>query len=322
METYRSLSQLPQPTPTVLTIGNFDGLHRGHLQVIDHLVESAHKRNLPAVVITFHPHPKRILNRGKSAQDLIITLDRKLELLEAAGVDRCFVVPFDEQLSAVPAHKFLETVIVKHFRPTLIVVGYDHHFGHRREGDLEFLRQRASKFQFTVEAIEEVNYGAIAVSSTRIRELLKAGDLVQASELLDRVYEMPVRIIEGDGRGTKINFPTANFIPLNANQLIPGNGVYIVRTQIERNIYYGMCNIGYRPTFAGENLSMEVHFFDWSGGEMYEMSLIIKFYHRIRDEQKFDSVVELQAQLKRDREYSLEWISNNRGKEIVNASFK
>ncbi|MFC1480665.1 bifunctional riboflavin kinase/FAD synthetase [Candidatus Neomarinimicrobiota bacterium] len=322
METYRRLSELPEHAATVLTIGNFDGLHKGHLQVIEQLVDNARERNLPAVVITFHPHPRRILNKGKAAQDLIVTLDKKLELLESAGVDRCLVVPFDEQFSAVTAQEFLESVIIKRFHPELIVVGFDHHFGHRREGDLEFLQSMASKFQFTVEVVEEVNSGALAINSTRIRELLKAGDLVPARELLGWTYEIPVRIIEGSGRGRKINFPTANFIPDNPSQLIPGNGVYIVSTQVENKNYFGMCNIGYRPTFEGTSLGLEAHFFDWSGGEMYDMSLIIKFYHRIRDEQKFNSVVELQTQLRSDKEFSLKWISNNREKEIVNASIK
>ena len=184
METYRSLKQLPAPVATVLTIGNFDGLHKGHLQVIEQLVKHARERNVPAAVITFHPHPGRILNRGKYAQDLIVTLEKKLALLAAAGVDRCLVVPFDMKLSAVTAQEFLESVIIKYFNPELIVIGYDHHFGHRREGDRAFLQNRAHKFQFTVEAIEEVNCGAIAISSTRMRELLKACDLVQSREVM------------------------------------------------------------------------------------------------------------------------------------------
>ena len=320
MDTYCRLEDLPPLSASVLTIGTFDGFHRGHLAVIGRLRERARERNVPAVVLTFDPHPQHILaSPGTPKKELIITLDRKLSLLEKAGVDLTMLLKFDHDFSRLPADHFLEDIVVEYFHPSDIVIGYDHHFGHERKGDARFLQEHAAHFEFDVDVVEVVTSSGSSLSSSDIRQLLRAGRCEEAEQLLGRPYEIPGRITPGVGRGQQLDYPTANLTPDEPDQLIPKGGVYIVSAEIHQQTTFGMCNICFRPTFNGKVMIIEAHFFDPPARKLYDLPLAFRFHHRIRDEHKFDSSEELRAQLEHDKQTSLEWIAIYQGGKQIHA---
>ncbi len=314
METYRRLTELPEISASALTIGNFDGLHRGHQAVIDRLVNFARSRDIPSAVLTFDPHPGNVLTLpGRPIKQMIITMERKLELLDRCGVDLALVMLFDLEFSQVSAADFLSRVIVAHFKPRRIIVGYDHHFGNRRQGDAGFLDSNSGKYGYKVEVIAGVTAGNRAVSSTAIRELLLAGKCVEAEQLLGWTYEITGRVVRGEGRGAEIGFPTANLLPDESGQLVPRDGVYVVSVRIDQDTVFGMGNIGIRPTFNGEERSIEAHLFSPPVTELYDRRIAIRFHHRLRDEKRFQDVRELKKQLQQDQMDSLNWIAEYQG---------
>lgn len=320
MDTYYHLSDLPPVPESVLTVGTFDGLHKGHLAVIDHLVERARNRAVPAVVLTFDPHPQHILAPpGTPKLELIATLGKKLALLERAGVDLTLVLKFDLEFSCVTADEFLEKIVVERFHPSHIIVGYDHHFGNKRQGDARFLREHAHAYGYEVDVVEAVDASGLTISSAYIRRLLHEGRCEEAEQLLGWPYEIPGKIAPGTGRGRELNYPTANLTPDEPAQLIPKAGVYIISADIHRQAIFGMCNVGFRPTFDGKALNIEAHFFDLPEKNLYDRSLAFRFHRRLRDEHKFSSAVELRAQLDHDKQTTLEWITEYQGGEPVHA---
>ncbi len=320
MDTYHRLDDLPSIADSVLTVGTFDGLHQGHLAVIGSLVERSRDRAVPAAVITFNPHPQHILALpGTPRLELIATLDRKLTLLEKAGVDLTLVLRFDMEFSRITAGEFLEKIIVERFHPSHIIVGYDHHFGNQRQGDARFLREHARANGYEVDVVQAVDVSGVAVSSANIRRLLREGRCAEAEQLLSWPYEIPGKITPGTGRGRELDYPTANLTPDEPTQLIPKAGVYIISADFHGQTIFGMCSVGCRPTFNGKTLSIEAHFFDLPDNNLYDRSLAFRFHHRLRDEQKFSNAAELRIQLERDRHTSLEWINQHQGGKPVHA---
>lgn len=320
MDTYYSLSDMPPMADSALSIGTFDGLHRGHLAVIGRLTEWAEKESIPAAVITFDPHPQHILTPpGIPLKELIITTGKKMALLERAGVDLALVLKFDHELSRISAEDFLRGIVIEYFHPSHIVVGYDHHFGYQQRGDNRFLREHTHIYGFKVDVVEAVNISGKTVSSENIRWLIHEGRCEEAEELLGWPYEIPGKITRGVRRGRGMDFPTANLTPDEPMQLIPREGVYIVSADINENLHFGMCNVGYRPTFNGKDLTIETHFFNLREMNLYGQSLILRFHHRIRDEQKYGSKEELRVQLERDRQTSMEWIKQYYGGNHIHA---
>ena len=321
MEIYRQLSEIVPLKDSILTVGTFDGLHLGHEAVIGKTCQLARDRGVPSVVVTFDPHPRTVLGAdNESRPKLILGLDEKLQRLEELGVDTTLVIEFTRQFSQISASDFLQDIVVPSFKPSTIVVGYDNRFGHNREGDANFLRNTSEQFQFAVLEVTEVNSLAQeAVSSSRIRNLLHSGKCEAAQSILGRPYGFRTTVVAGDGRGKKIGFPTANLKPVEPDQLLPKGGVYIASAKLAGQQYFGMANIGSRPTFGGGDLVTEVHLFSNDLADFYGQTLEVAFLHHLRDEQKFENVEALISRLEEDREASLKWINEHQEGNIVHA---
>ncbi|MCH7573669.1 MAG: riboflavin biosynthesis protein RibF [Candidatus Marinimicrobia bacterium] len=321
MDTYRQLSEVAPLKGSILTIGTFDGLHLGHQEVIGKTCRLARDKNVPAVVITFDPHPRRVLAPDDdSPVQLILSLADKLEQLGELGVDVTLVVEFNRQISLLSAQNFLEDYVIAPFHPSTIVVGHDNRFGHNREGDAHFLQKLGPEFHYSVVEVTEVSSPAEEViSSSRIRRLISAGQCEEVGAALGRPYAVKATVVKGDGRGREIGFPTANLTPVEPDQLLPQGGVFVAWAELDGDVHYGMVNIGSRPTFGGGNIVMEIHLFTSGLKDLYGRTLKVAFLHRLRDEKKFESVNALVDQLGQDRKKSLEWINENHEGEIVHA---
>ena len=301
MDICRSLKEVKPSYESVVTIGTFDGLHRGHQEVIKHVVSTASAHNSNSVVVTFEPHPRHVLDQN-STFPLLIGIEDKLRLIGNLGVDKTLVIPFDISFSKMTASAFLNQIIVVNFQPKRIVVGYDHHFGQNREGSPEFLLQYGKDNHIEVKIIKPIPDQDVIISSTHIRKLISDGFVRRASFELGWVFGFRAVVVPGSGRGKGLKFPTANFLPVENNQLLPRKGVYFARGRINGKSLYGMCNLGVRPTFNETDFVMEVHFFEKSIGDLYEKEITIEFLERIRDEKKFMDSSELKIQLATDQQ--------------------
>lgn len=313
MDTYRSLADVPVYDDSILTVGTFDGVHKGHLAVIQRLVERARENHVPSVVLTFTPHPQHVLAKpGTPRKEVIVNIDKKIELMDTAGVDIAVVFTFDKDFGRVTAPEFLQEVIVDRFHPSIIVVGYDHHFGYERQGNAAFLREKAPEYGYIVEEIEEVNSSDAAISSSRIRQLLKDGQCEAVAQLLGRPFEIRGRIIRGAQRGKQLTYPTANLEPTEQDQLIPKHGVYVISASIADQEYFGVCNVGFRPTFGAKSFAIEAHLFDLPADDLYDRSIALKFHHWVREEKKFQDATELRMQIDKDIETAKKWIDETK----------
>ena len=289
---------------SVVTIGTFDGLHRGHQEIIKTLTTIAETKGSRAAVITFEPHPRHILDK-KNKLSLLMSLDKKEALLEELGVDVLLVIPFTEEFSRITAEAFMDDVIMKHFHPAEIVIGYDHHFGHKRQGSPKFLQDYAGKRGIKLDIINPVADDKVFISSTHIRDLIGNGFVRRASFELGWVYGFRTKVVHGSGRGKGLEFPTANVVPLENDQLMPKPGVYLTRGRLNGDFIVGMCNFGTRPTFNETELVMEINFFISNMDDIYNREIYIEFLERIRDEKKFDNPDQLVTQLRQDKKYCL-----------------
>lgn len=309
MEIYRNIAELPGNTGSFLTIGSFDGLHRGHQEIIKKTVSYAQAQEQQSVVITFDPHPRHVLGNTGDPLPLIMGIEQKIAILEQLQVDQLLIIPFTGEFSQMTAADFLDEVVIKYFAPQKVIIGYDHHFGHRREGSPEFSQGFLEPRGIDVEIIAPFRDENLIISSTHIRELIMQGFVRRASFELGWVYGFEAQVVSGAGRGRELNYPTANFIPLVKNQLLPGPGVYLTRGRLNSKNIYGMCNLGTRPTFGEDIFVMEVHFFGESDHDLYGTQITIEFLERIRDEHKFSSPAALIKQLNEDKKSCLLLIS-------------
>ena len=305
MKVFNQINDVRDCAGSVVTIGTFDGLHRGHQEIIKTLTTIAATKGSPAAVITFEPHPRHILDK-KNKLSLLMSLDKKEALLEELGVDVLLVIPFTEEFSRITAEAFMDDVIMKHFHPTDIVIGYDHHFGHKRQGSPKFLQDYAGKRGIKLDIINPVTDDKVFISSTHIRDLIVNGFVRRASFELGWVYGFRTKVVHGSGRGKGLEFPTANVVPLENDQLMPKPGVYLTRGRLNGDFIVGMCNFGTRPTFNETELIMEINFFISNMDDIYNRELYIEFLERIRDEKKFDNPEQLVTQLRQDKKYCLE----------------
>ncbi len=308
MEIYRSLEEVSGSQHCYLTIGSFDGLHRGHQELIKKVVSYAQARGSQSVVVTFDPHPRHVLN-SKEQLPLLMSISKKLELLAQLEVDTVLIIPFTLEFSRITAGDFLDRCILEKFNPQRVVIGYDHHFGYQREGSPEFTRKYLEPAGIEVEIVESFKDEDVVISSTHIRELIQSGNLRRSSFELGWVYGFQSTIVRGAGRGHKLQFPTANFLPVEKNQLLPKNGVYLTRGRLDSKNIYGMCNLGLRPTFDDDGFVMEVHLFDEIEEELYGHQMMIEFLERLRDERKFASSQDLIKQLEQDRQHCFELLT-------------
>ncbi|HJM46955.1 MAG: bifunctional riboflavin kinase/FAD synthetase [Candidatus Marinimicrobia bacterium] len=305
MERYFSVDQISAYHKSVLTIGSFDGLHRGHQEIVNRTINVAKGKQVPSIVVTFNPHPRHILNIEETKVPIIMSLDNKLNMLENLGVDGTLIIPFTSEFSKLSASEFLESIIEKQFHPEELVIGYDHHFGYNRTGSPEYLKEYIDKSDINLTLVEAVSDEGSIISSTRVREKIKDGYIRRANFELGWIYGFDARVVSGSGRGHTLSYPTANFIPLASDQLLPKTGVYLTRGRVVGKQLFGMCNLGYRPTFDEGKYVMEVHFFDFHDVDLYSQNIRIEFLERIRDEIKFKTKGALISQLGLDNKYCL-----------------
>ena len=298
MNVITDLNELEKPLINpVLTIGNFDGVHRGHLALFDKVKKLARDIQGQSVVMTFEPHPIKVVKPG-NGPPLITPVEQKLKLISSAGIDVIVCLPFNKEFASISASDFVVELLVKKIGVKEIVVGYDYSFGSDRLGNIDLLKHMGDDLGFKVHVVEPIHLDDILVSSTSIRNLIREGKLPEAKMLLGRDYQITGIVKTGMGRGGKIlGFPTANLTPVD--ELIPKKGVYAVKAYIHDNEHNGVCNIGVNPTFGGTSLSIETHILDFSGDIVGE-KFTIKFISRLRDEVTFKSKDDLASQIEKD----------------------
>ena len=289
-----------------MTIGTFDGVHIGHQKIIKQLVEIAKGENSNAVVLTFFPHPRMVLQKDTSIK-LINTIDEKSQLLENFGIDHLVIQKFTKDFSRLGAIEFVRDVLVNKLHVKHIIIGYDHRFGRNRTANVDNLREYGEVYNFKITEISAQEIDEVAVSSTKIRKALNDGDMEVANAFLGYNFMLTGTVIKGRNLGKKIGFPTANINIEESYKLIPKNGSYVVKSFIDNKTIYGMMNIGINPTVNGEKQSIEVHFFDFQK-DIYNKKIRIELIKRLRDEQKFNSIDALKMQLHRDKETSLNYL--------------
>jgi riboflavin kinase/FMN adenylyltransferase len=291
---------------TVVTLGIFDGVHRGHRALIDYLVSVAQKKNCESVVITFSPHPRIVLEPENANLSFLTTMEEKTALLDKAGIDHLVVIQFNREFSSIPACDFIRDILFKKIGTRHLIIGYNHHFGRRGEGDINTIRQCSEDLGFIVEQVQGFRTEDGAVSSSLIREALLKGELDDANRWLGYCYSVSGTVIEGKKIGRTIGFPTANILPDSGNKLIPCNGVYAVEVIVDKKIYPGMLNIGSNPT-VNDNISfrsIEVNILGFDE-DIYGKRITVVFRYRLRDEKKFNGLEQLTEQMETDKQNTL-----------------
>lgn len=286
--------------PVVATMGTFDGVHLGHKTILNRLKDSAAAIGGESVVVTFHPHPRLVLAPKGAPVLLLQTLEERISSMSAFGIDKLLVIPFTPEFSRWNSDMFIQKILIEVLQVRHLIIGYDHQFGHDRQGGLPQLQEAGKTAGFTVEEIPARLIEDNAISSTRIRKALEAGDLATAASGLGYNYSLTGKVVHGDHRGRLIGFPTANLEPLSEFKLIPANGVYAVEAEFINQPFFGMMNIGVKPTFGVHKRTIEVHLFNFNLN-LYDEQLTVHFRHRIRDEHKFGSVDELTRRLELDK---------------------
>ena len=309
MKEHRGAHDFQSDQHTVVTIGTFDGVHIGHQKIIERLVNAARANNLESAILTFFPHPRMVLQKDSDIK-LINTIEERKEILKASGVDHLIIHPFTQQFSRLSAQEFVRDLLVHKLKAKKIIIGYDHRFGRNRTADISDLREFGEIYDFEVEEISQQEIEAVTVSSTKIRKALQEGKVERANRFLSYPFALSGKIVKGKGLGKDFEFPTANLHIAESYKLIPRNGVYVVRSEIEGKRYFGMMSIGTNPTVGGTEQTIETFFFDFEG-DLYGKTLKIEMLTRIRDEKKFDSIDGLKIALKQDQAFSMQYIKDN-----------
>ena len=301
MKVINGIDNYSSKKKSIITIGTFDGIHVGHEKVIRTLVKESLSKNLLANILTFFPHPRMVLNKDSEIK-LIDTLKEKEKKLKNLGVNTLIIHPFTKEFSRMSSIEFTRDILIKKLNVYKIILGYDHRFGKNRESSVEDLIQLGIAYNFKVEVIDAKKINSINISSTKIRKAIQTGDIDKANLYLGKYFEINGKVVKGKGIGKKIGFPTANIIIKENYKLIPNKGVYLIKAKIKNRLYYGMMNIGNRPTLNGKNETLEVNIFNFNEN-IYGKSLSIFFLNKIRNEIKFDSIEKLSNQLQKDKDY-------------------
>jgi riboflavin kinase / FMN adenylyltransferase len=286
------------PKRTVVTIGNFDGVHLGHQKILSGVVERARANDLESAVLTFYPHPASVL-RPDAAPTLIMTLEQRLSAFDAMGVNAALVLEFDSELAKISAEDFAKTFLVDTLRAKAILVGENFRFGNRQGGDVKLLQEIGKRSDFEVEIVPPVIQGSVIVSSTAVREALREGRVVEVEPLLGRPFSLKGEIRPGTGKGRELVVPTLNLV--TEQETLPKIGVYATATVVGPKIYWSVTNVGVRPTFNGQRLAIESHLFDFAE-QLTSGKMEVIFLKRLRDEQKFSSPEALREQVLKDIE--------------------
>ena len=288
-------------------MGTFDGVHIGHKKILEKIIQKTENQNYESLVLTFFPHPRMVLQEHSDIK-LLNTIDEKIDLLEQIGIENLVIHPFDEAFSRLTAEDFVKTVLVDRFHIHKIIIGYDHRFGRNRTANIDDLIAFGEQYDFEVEQISVQEINDISVSSTKIRKALLEGNMALANKYLGYDYFLTGVVIKGKQLGRTINFPTANLKIDENYKLIPQNGVYIVKSTINKKTVFGMMNIGFNPTVDGETQSIEIHYFDFDQ-DLYHQKIRVSILQRIRSEQKFESVTLLKEQLEKDKKTAIDYLN-------------
>ena len=303
MQVYYSIDEFPGARNVVLTTGTFDGVHFGHRSILQRLARIANETDGESVLLTFNPHPRLVLQPEADIK-LLSTLEEKIDLLRETDLDHLIIHPFTREFSKISSLDFIRKLLVEKIGAKRLVIGYDHHFGHNREGSFAHLKADGSKYGFTVEEIPAQELNEVAVSSTKVRQALAEANVELAAEWLGYNYGLQGKVVKGQQIGHTLGFPTANIVVDDLNKRIPGEGVFAVTVQRmhmpEKPSMHGMCNIGVKPTLGQGFQTIEVHIFDFDES-IYGERLDVRFVKKLRLEQKFASLDELKDQLQRDR---------------------
>mgnify|MGYP006199237247 CR=1 FL=1 len=307
MKTFQSIYDFQPKNKTVLTLGTFDGVHIGHKKIIEKLIQNSSWCECESLVLTFFPHPRMVLQDNTEIK-LLNTIDERTELLQKSGLDNLIIHPFDQAFSRLTAEEFVSSILVDQFNVKRIIIGYDHRFGKNRTANIDDLISFGTQYGFEVEQISAQEIDEISISSTKIRTALEEGDIQLANEYLGYRYFLSGTVVKGKQLGRTIGFPTANISLEEDYKLVPQNGVYVVRAEIDGKTIYGMMNIGFNPTVQGKKKTIEVHLFDFDS-DIYNCKIQVSILQRIRSEKKFESVEVLKEQLKKDKTFSLDYLN-------------
>jgi riboflavin kinase/FMN adenylyltransferase len=324
MQVHRDIDNLPVFNNAVVTIGTFDGVHVGHRQIINKLKVEAIKINGESVIITFHPHPRKVISSTILGVRLINTLEEKIEVLSGLGIDHLVIVPFTDAFANQPAEEYIRNFLYEKFHPDTIIIGYDHRFGRERLGDYKLLEKMAPQFGFKIKEIPKHILDEIAISSTNIREAVLHNDIGMANKLLGYTFFFEGEVVHGNKLGRQLGYPTANLKVQDPEKIIPGDGIYAVYASIKKGLqneektrdeinsfpfedaqYKGMMSIGFRPTVDGKNRVIEVNVFDFNK-EIYGKPMRVYVKKFLRAEVKFNTLEELVKQIDQDKINSLQ----------------
>ncbi len=290
----------------MVTIGTFDGVHLGHKAILKRLVETAQKENLDSVVLTFFPHPRMVLQQNVDIK-LLNTIDERTELLEETGLDNLVIHPFTHAFSRLTALEYVRDILVKSLKAKKIIIGYDHRFGRNRTADIVDLKEFGKTYDFEVEEISAKELDDVAISSTKIRKALEAGDVETANNYLGYNFMISGEVVRGKAIGRTINYPTANLKLKEKYKLVPKNGVYIVQCNIKNKNYYGITSIGTNPSVGGKEKTIETYFLDFND-DLYGTEIRIEFLKFIRNEAYFDSIEKLRLEIEKDENLAKQFI--------------
>jgi riboflavin kinase/FMN adenylyltransferase len=310
LNTIQNISNFSTSEKTYVTIGTFDGVHFGHQQIIEKLVLEAKKANRKSVLLTFFPHPRMVLQKDNSLE-LINTIEERAELLKKTGLDYLIIHPFSKEFSRMTALEFVRNILVNQLNISKLIIGYDHHFGKNREGNIVQLTEYSHLYDFKVEEIPAQDIDDVSVSSTKIRRALAEGNIETANNYLGYNFMLSGTVVNGKKLGGKIGYPTANINVKEAYKLIPKTGVYVVKSTIDKKVVFGIMNIGNRPTVDGSYQTIEVHFLDFNN-DLYNQNLTIELLYFLRDEEKFSSIETLIVQIKKDEQTARDFIKSNK----------
>lgn len=309
MAIFRNTDNLPAFKNAVITIGTFDGVHKGHRMILNEVVTHAKNISGESILLTFEPHPRKLLFPDQPL-GIITPLEEKLQLATGVGIQHIVIVPFTKEFANLPAHDYVEKFLVKIFHPHSIIIGYDHRFGYDRKGDIKLLEDYASEYNYELLEIPAHLIDEAAVSSTKIRRAITEGRIEDATQMLGRHYSLSGMVVHGHKLGRTLGYPTANVHPVDADQIIPGLGIYAIYVVHNGAKYGAMLSIGYNPTVSDKKeLRIEANIFDFDK-DIYDDVIELIFIKKLRDEQKFNSLDELKEQLHKDKQDTLSVISD------------
>jgi len=304
MKVHRDIDRLPSFRNAVITIGTFDGVHQGHRKIIENLKQEAGKINGETVIVTFHPHPRKVISSAILGIRLINTLDEKIELLAQTGIDHLVIVPFTDAFANQPAEEYIKNFLIEKLHPHTIIIGYDHRFGRDRQGDYRLLEKMSPIYNYVLKEIPKHVLDEIAISSTNIREAIVHSDLETANKLLGYDFFFEGIVVDGDKLGRKLGYPTANLKSTDDEKIGLGNGIYAVYAEADNKSRKGMMSIGFRPTVDGKKRVVEVNIFDFDK-EIYGQTIRVHTKKYLRAEIKFNTIDELVQQIGQDKVESL-----------------